>query len=113
MVIWFNSKKAREQLIRDGIVVTCRKQRKTFGTTLAIFRDDAGYKKKICYVDVQYLIESWDEQREHDKPFSDNIHLSGFDSVEEWKEEVRRLNNNRWMPQFLIFLKVTRDSELY
>jgi len=113
MVIWFNSKKAREQLIRDGIVVTCRKQRKSFGTTQAIFTNDDGKRETICYVDVEYLKGSWDEQREHDKPFSDNIHLSGFSTVEEWKDEVRRLNNNRWMPQYLIFLKVTMDSAIY
>lgn len=113
MVIWFNSKKAREQLIRDSIVVTCRKQRKSFGTNRAVYTNEKGIKTFIGYVDVEYLDESWDEQREHDKLFSNNIHLSGFDTVEEWKEEVRRLNSNRWMPQYLIFLKVTMDSAIY
>lgn len=112
-MIWFNSKKAREQLINKGIVVTCRKQRKSFGTHKAFYTDEERNRKLIGYVDIEYLNESWDEQREHDKLFTEYIHLSGFESVELWKEEVRRLNNNRWMPQYLIFLKVTMDRDLY
>ena len=113
MVIWFNSKKAREQLINKGVVITCRKRRKSFGTTKAVFTNDEGKREKIGYVDVQYLIETWDEQREHTTHFLAYLEHSGFDTVEDWKEEVRRLNNNRWMPDYLIFLKVTLDSDLY
>jgi len=113
MVIWFNSKKAREQLIKEGVVITCRKQRKSFGTQRAIYTNEKGITALIGYVDIQYLNESWDEQREHDKLFTEYIHLSGFKTVEDWKDEVRRLNSNRWMPTYLIFLKVTMDSDLY
>ena len=113
MVIWFNSKKAREQLINKGVVITCRKQRKSFGTTQAVFTNDEGKREKIGYVDVKYAFESWDEQREHKDIFEVFYKQSGFDTVEEWKKEVRRLNNNRWMPDYLIFLKVTMDREIY
>ncbi|MBA7490156.1 hypothetical protein ES702_00691 [subsurface metagenome] len=113
MVIWFNSEKARKHLISKGVVVTCRKQRKHFGTHKAVFTNEKGERELINHVDIEYLNESWDEQREHDKVFYEYIHLSGFNTVEEWKDEVRRLNSNRWMPTYLIFLKVTMDRDLY
>jgi len=113
MVIWFNSKKAREQLINKGVVITCRKIRKSFGTTQAVFTNDEGKREKIGYVDVQYADESWDEYRSHDTLFEEFLKISGFKTIEEWKEEVRRLNNNCWMPDYLIFLKVTMDRDIY
>lgn len=113
MVIWFNSEKARNQLLNKGVVVTCRKQRKSFGIQRAVFKNENGITALIGHVDIEYLNESWDEQREHNKLFIEHIHLSGFNTVEEWKDEVRRLNSNRWMPTYLIFLKVTMDRDLY
>lgn len=112
-MIWFNSKKAREQLINKGVVVTCRKIRKSFGTHRAVFTNEDGKKEFIGYVKIEYLGESFDAHRNHNFYFSENIHLSGFENIKEWKNEVRKLNSNRWMPTYLIFLKVTLDSDLY
>ena len=35
------------------------------------------------------------------------LDVSGFNSVQEWKDEVKKLNKNRWIPEYLIFLRVT------
>ena len=71
MVIWFNSEKARKQLINEGVVITCRKQRKSFGTTQAVFTNEEGKRETIGYVDVEYLYETFDRHREHIKPFTE------------------------------------------
>ena len=107
MVIWFNSEKARRQLIDMDEVITCRKRRKTFGITSAIYKRKDGDIETIAKVNVQLLIDSIDVHRQHYRPFSEYVELSGFESVEEWKEEIKKLNKNRWMPEYLIFLKVT------
>ena len=107
MVIYFNSFKARKQLTEKYEIITCRKQRKTFGITSAIYRRSDGNIFTIGKVNVVFLDESISNQRNHDEMFNKYIHLSGFDTVKEWKEEIKKLNNNRWMPISLIFLKVT------
>jgi len=107
MVIWFNSEKARRQLIELNEVITCRKRRKTFGITSAIYKRNDGDIETIAKVNVQLLNESIDIHRQHYRPFSEHVELSGFETVEEWKNEVKKLNKNLWMPEYLIFLKVT------
>ena len=110
MVIWFNSEKARSQLINHNEVITCRKRRKTFGITSAIYKNEDGNSVVIDKVHVMLLDESIDEQREHIEAFTRHLALSGFETVEEWIKEVKKLNNNRWMPQYLMFIKVTSMS---
>lgn len=107
MVIWFNSEIAKMQLQVHGEVITCRKGRKQFGVTSAIYTNEDGNSVVIDKVKVEYLYESIDLDREHNKAFKEYLDLSGFDSVDKWKNEVKKLNKNRWMPNYLIFLKVT------
>ena len=107
MVRWFNSEKARNQLMLKDVVVTCRKRRKQFGHTTAIYKNKDGNTVVIGRVNVQRLFVSISEPRRHIVPFKSYLYLSGFESVEEWMDEVKKLNKNRWIPEYLIFLKVT------
>ena len=107
MVIWFNSEKARRQLIDFDEVITCRKRRRAFGITSAIYKRNDGDIETIAKVNVQLLKDSMDIHRQHYRAFSEYVELSGFETVEEWKKEVKKLNKNRWMPEYLLFLKVT------
>lgn len=111
MVIYFNSEKARNQLMKHDVVVTCRKRRKQFGMTTAIYKNEDNNTVVIGRVHVQKLCESISLERRHNALFRAYLYLSGFKSVEEWKEEVKRLNKNRWMPDYLIFLKVTMKDD--
>lgn len=107
MVIWFNSEKARNQLMKHDEVVTCRKRRKQFGLTTAIYKNIDGNTVVIGRVHVQKLFESISEPRRHMSAFRSYLDVSGFESVEEWQNEVKKLNKNRWIPEYLIFLRVT------
>ncbi len=107
MVIWFNSEKARNQLMLKDVVVTCRKRRKQFGNTTAIYKNKDGNTVVIGRVHVQKLFDSISSPRRHKVPFKSYVDVSGFESIEEWENEVKNLNKNRELPKYLIFLKVT------
>ncbi len=108
-MIWFNSESARKQLIDNGIVVTARKYRNTFGYDKAIYYN---YKKDRIIIgkcDIKFLEYSDindEDNKDHKRILSKYIELSGFNSVNEWVNEIRKLNNNRRLPEFLVLLKV-------
>jgi hypothetical protein len=109
-MIWFNSQKSRNQLKMVGTVVTCRKKRKIVGYDTAIYHNEQGNRVVIGKVfieilDVRYL--------EHKEVFEKFLNQSGFDSVDDWIEEVLRLNRDSILPKKLVFLKVTLKDLLY
>ncbi len=93
--------------MRNDVVVTCRKSRKTFGNTTAIYKNKDGNTVVIGKVHVQKLFVSISEPRRHIVPFRSYLDDSGFDSIKEWMDEIKKLNKNRWIPEYLIFLRVT------
>lgn len=119
MVIWFNCEKARNQLKFHGKVITCRVKRKQFGITNAIYRNDQGVKVIIGKVNVQMKRETiypplkdtpFDD---HLTAFKDYLALSGFDTIEDWRDQVLHLNSRGKIPSYLIFLEVTLKDVLY
>lgn len=119
MVIWFNNEKARNQLMFNGKVVTCRVRRKQFGITNAVFKNDQGVKVLIGKVNVQKLKETIDTSLDytdvwsHKKAFALYLKDSGFDTVKDWEEQVLHLNSKGKIPSYLIFLEVTLEELFY
>ncbi len=108
-MIWFNSFKARKQLMENHVVVTARKMRRSTGIQKAFYRDERGNTIYLCVVKIELLEYSnvFDEDnRDHKRVLSKYIENSGFDTVNEWVEEIKKLNNNRWIPETLTLLKV-------
>jgi hypothetical protein len=112
-MIWFNSKKARKQLINNRMVVTCRKRRYRFGSDLAVYTDKCiNQRVKIGKVSVEFLSETINTKggllySEHRKAFEYHLKDSGFDSVEAWESEVLKMNKMDELPNFLVFIRVT------
>ena len=112
-MIWFNSDRARQQLITHGKVITCRIRRKQFGSTTAYFTNDKGERAIIGKVVVKMVKETVDSYmsgvvyEDHTKGFSEYLELSGFDTVRQWEDEVLGLNSKGKIPSYLIFLEVT------
>ncbi len=108
-MIWFNSKKAREHLIKNGIVISARKIRKSYGIQKVFYYDEKMNRKYLCIASVEFLeYSNIDEENneDHKRVLSKYIENSGFNTVNEWVNEIKRLNSNRWMPENLIILKV-------
>lgn len=118
-MIWFDVKEAREQLINNGIVISCRKRRKTFGKHKAYYRNFKGDRITIGEVMITPIDESWlfyeheinDDgidlyNPDHKKKLSQYVHNSGFNNVNEWIEAIRKINSNRKIPEYLMILQV-------
>ena len=113
MVIWFNSKTAREYLEANGLVYTARKRRKQFGHTIAIYSDDMWGRLAIGKVNVALAMDSYesDNNHNHRTVLSNYVENSGFESLDKWIEEIQKLNTNRWLPEYLRILKVTMVND--
>ncbi len=116
-MIWFNSEKSRTHLIKNGNVVTARKDRKTFGYDKAVFRNEKGERVYLFMVDIAHLEDSYEgvlngesDERNmyHKRILSKYVHHSGFENVNEWVREICKLNNNRKIPAFLRLLWVVK-----
>lgn len=106
-MIWFNSKKAREQLINKGVVVTAREYRKRYGKTRAVYTNEESERINIGWVMVSYVNESsCVDTLTHRPVLKDYLHLSGFHTVKEWEDEICIMNRSNRMPLYLILIKV-------
>jgi len=84
--IVFADETARNQLVDDGVVVTFRATERTTGSTW--WRESRTGPKRGD-VDVERIGEVDPSDDEAIAPFRE---LSGFDSVEAWREAIRQLN---------------------
>jgi len=79
MVIWFNVKKARDFLLKNGYVYTLRPKKRREGIDILSY---GGFGKKgVVYVIFVKEIKNDVELREFVKD-------SGFESVQEWRKEA-------------------------
>jgi hypothetical protein len=105
--------KARHQLMFNGRVVTCRTRRKMFGNDTAYYINDQNKVVKIGRVTVKKIEETVDDNssnklyRTHQQTLEDYLSSSGFDSVDNWINEILRLNSKGKVPSYLVFLEVT------
>ena len=105
-MIWFNSEKARIQLINKGVVVSARKERKQTGITIAQYNDD-GNCIKFAKVNVTIVNESCCADTLTHRPVLKNyLHLSGFETVKEWEDEICIMNRGNRMPIYLKLIRV-------
>ncbi len=113
MVISFSSEKPRGRLLQGQRVFTARtKRRKQFikapwGKGLHEWANEGRTKPKICDITI------WEIGYFTAKALKHFVMLSGFDSLDEWIEEIKRLNN--WkdvLPtdEFWLYLVQERDS---
>ena len=106
MVIWFNSEKARKFLLENGYVITVRKRRSVFGKNEVVYWDDEKKEKiKVGYCFVEYVNESYNYRKYHRSKLGFYVKDSGFETVSEWIEEICRLNKNRFLPEYIMFLR--------
>jgi len=108
-MISFNSKKVREQLIKEGVIIICRNHRISFGITQAVFTNKKGKRELIGNVNIEYLEDSHNEDSEHDNIFLKYLTLSGFKTVGEWKRNHLDTMGRLWMNVYLTFIKVTME----
>ncbi len=116
-MIWFNSDKSREHLIKCGHVVTARKDRNTFGYDKAVYRNKKGEREYLFMVNIEFLEDSYegildgeDDERNklHKRILSKYVQYSGFQNVNEWIKEICKLNKNRYIPAYLKLLWVIK-----
>ena len=106
-MIWFNSKKAREQLINKGVVVSARKERKQIGITKAIYNNEDGKTIPFAKVKVSIVNESSCVDTLTHRPVLKNyLHLSGFHTVKEWEDEICIMNRGNRMPLYIKLVRV-------
>ena len=78
MVMWFNVKEAREQLLKDGVVYTLRPKKRREGHEVLMYN---GFGKKG---DIEVLfIGKIDTDTDLEGIF---LEMSGFTSVEAWRK---------------------------
>ena len=104
MVIYFNSENARKELLSSGVVITARKTRRGTGNTIAVYTTPDRFRHDIGWVNVQLLDEC--DRTNIREILGKYVKNSGFDSVGEWINEIRKLNSNRWMPEYMFLFKV-------
>jgi len=110
MVIYFNVKEARDFLESNGVIITARTSRKQFGITNAIYYEPLVDEYVIIgKVKVEIKDESniGKDNPRHTKILEKYVEISGFNNVDEWIYAIRKLRPNRWLPDYLILLKVT------
>jgi len=106
-LIWFNSEKARKQLINKGVVVSARPRRKQTGITKAIYKNDEGERIEFAKVKVTIVNESsCVDTLTHRPVLKDYLHLSGFHTVREWEDEICIMNRGNRMPLYLKLVRV-------
>ena len=94
MVMIFQSKKPRKQLLEKGHVVSFRvNRRKHVGNDWAT---DKRGGKKICNTFIEEI--DYIEKLDKLSPFREE---SGFDNLEEWTNEIRKLNKHHMVSGWL------------
>jgi len=96
MVVWiFSVKKAREFLLENGYVYTVRGHLKKQGK--GWFTDKRGGKKiGDCWaLLVKTIYDPTFEKYKLRGILANYVMHSGFDSVEEWIEEIKRVNHGK------------------
>jgi len=85
--IWFNSPKAYSQLCYHGHVMTLRSKRKKDGTYSLRTKLTKPCRYDGVSIEVRFVefVSSEDELKFH-------VGSSGFDTVEEWLDEAKRLH---------------------
>jgi len=102
MVILFQSKPVLEHLLKHGIVYTFRTRlRKKTGKDWCT---DKRGGKKLYDVEIYYM-----KPADGDKDLESYISDSGFNSINEWKNEIKKLNKTEFMPCGYIYM-VTNES---
>jgi len=86
MVMIFKSEKARKFLLEHGIVVSFRKNRRKTNLGKDWLTDKRGGKK----IGDILVIELGEFEVEKLEPF---VSISGFKNLQEWKDEIQKLNN--------------------
>jgi len=104
MVIIFASEKARKFLLTRGIVYTFRKNRRK-KVEKDWFNDRRG-RPKISNVFIEE-IGCYDPRNEI-SIFEFLLGYSGFNSLEEWYEEIKRLNGGKLPTQGWLYSVVLR-----
>lgn len=79
MVIWFNNKKARAFLLKNGTVYTLRPKPRRTGREPLFY----GEFKKKGVVSVDFIREIRD-----DNELEEYVKYSGFSTVEAWREKA-------------------------
>jgi len=87
----FKSKRALDFLLRNGIVATMRNTKYRLGQVVRINRE-------LCGV----IIEIHDNTRANRGKF---VKISGFNTVEEWENEARKLHKGK-LPRRIYIVKL-------
>jgi len=110
MVIWFNVEKARKYLEEHELVYTFRTKRKQFGYTSAVYTNKVLGRTTIFDVNVLKVDESHtsDSNNNHRSILSKYVEHSGFENIDEWLEEIRKVNFKERIPVYGMIIKVIR-----
>jgi len=108
--IYFKSKKALDYLLKNGEVYTIRLKKRSEGLA---YVKTSKKGRKLAEVEVKYvgevvLTEPDDEWYVADGAYAKGkleefVDKSGFDSVEEWLEEVRKLNGGKLPDRMFLY----------
>jgi len=102
MPIIFKEERPRKFLLEHGEVFTLRINRKKFG------RDYMTYKrggKPICYV----IVEDWGRvYADYPLMLSKYVRKSGYFTIPEWLEAVKRVNRLKTLPKVLQLIRVVK-----
>ena len=109
-VIYFKSKKALDYLLKNGEVYTIRPRKRSEGLA---YVKTSKKGRKLAEVEVKYVGEVVltapdDEWYVADGAYAKGkleefVDKSGFNSVEEWLEEVRKLNGGKLPDRMFLY----------
>jgi len=112
MVIWFNNKIAREQLINYGVVYTFRSRRNTIGYQNAFYRDGKE-QIKIGQVLIE-RVKKWFDLEGYlpiEYLLTNYLYSSGFNTIEDWIKVIRGFRTNRTIPEYGEIYRVTLSDK--
>ena len=93
-VIYFKSKRALEHLLKHGEVYTIRPKERTEGFAVV---KTSRKSQRLAVVDVKYV------GKVSAGTLDNFVDKSGFRSVREWLEEVRRLNGGKLPERMFLY----------
>jgi len=102
MVIIFREDKPRKFLLKNGEVFTLRINRKKFGRD---YMTDGRGHPKICDV----MVEDWGKiSTDYPLILSKYVKKSGYLTIPEWLEAVKRVNRLKTLPKILQLIRVVK-----
>ena len=104
-IIFFNSEKARKHLLEKGYVYTLRFPRRT-GKGKAIKGNNSN-REFLCFVYITFIKKIKDP-----KELEPYVNESGFNSVDEWVNEVKRFHGG-FYAQYLYKVKIIPPGRYY